>query len=337
MNKKLVSFICYWLPIPVLIISLAIGSSEQLNIIEYLRLLYQHLFSDGLLPEDLERFELYGNIMLNIRLPRVILTFLTGAALATSGTVLQGVYRNPLVDSYVLGISSGAAFGAAISITFGIGSINIAAFIGGALAVLLTYLVVVSIRQVSIMTVVLAGMVISGMFTALLTVVQYVSNPYKLQVIVQWLMGSLHSTSWVEVQRSYIPIIVTLLIVYILRWRLNILSLGEDAGRSVGINPVWDRLIMVTCATIMTATTVASAGLISFYGLFLPHIIRMMVGADNRKTIPGGILLGGTLLLIIDDFSRVLFTFELPVGIFTMLIGGTFFIYLMGKNNLNWK
>ncbi len=337
MTKKWANFICYGLPIPVVIISMAIGNSEQLNIFEYLNLLYQYISESRLSTANLDRFELYNTIMFNIRLPRVILTFLTGAALATSGTVLQGVYRNPLVDSYVLGISSGAAFGAAIAITFGLGTVNIAAFLGGALAVILTYLVVAFIRQISITTVVLTGMVISGIFTALLTVVQYISNPYKLQVIVQWLMGSLHSTSWIEVQQSYIPIISTLLIVYLFRWRLNILSLGEDAGKSVGVNPIWDRLIMVTCATIMTATTVASVGLISFYGLFLPHIVRMMLGADNRQTIPGSILLGGTLLLIIDNFSKALFTFELPVGIFTMLIGGTFFIYLLGKNSLNWK
>ncbi|UYW02305.1 iron ABC transporter permease [Flavobacterium agricola] len=337
MNKTLAYIICYVLPIPVLLISLGIGSSEQLNFFEYLQMAYQNYFGAGLDESQFVRFELYSNIVFNIRLPRIILTFLTGAALATSGTVLQGVYRNPLVDSYVLGISAGAAFGAALAINYGLGSVNVAAFVGGALAVLITYLVVVSIRQVSIMTIVLSGMVISGMFTALLTVVQYISNPFKLQIIVQWLMGSLHATSWVEVQRSYIPILITLLIVYILRWRLNVLSLGDDAGKSVGVNPVWDRLILVSCATIMTATTVASAGLISFYGLFLPHIVRMMLGADNRKTIPGSILLGGTLLLIIDNFSRALFTFELPVGIFTMLIGGSFFIYLMGKNNLNWK
>jgi len=337
MSKTVAYIICYALPVPVFLISLGIGSSEQLHIFEYIQLLYQSWFGNGLSPTDSERFNLYGNIMYNIRLPRVILTFLTGAALATSGTVLQAVYRNPLVDSYVLGISSGAAFGAALAINYNLGSVNVAAFIGGALAVAITYLVVVSIRQISIMTIVLSGMVISGMFTALLTVVQYISNPFKLQIIVQWLMGSLHATSWTEVQRAYIPILVTLLIVYILRWRLNILSLGQDAGQSVGVNPVWDRLIMVSCATIMTATTVASAGLISFFGLFLPHIVRMLLGADNRKTIPGSILLGGTLLLIIDDFSRALFTFELPVGIFTMLIGGSFFIYLMGKNNLNWK
>lgn len=337
MTKKWANFICYVLPIPIVVLSMAIGNSEQLNIFEYIHLLYHYLLSNNLNTTDIERFELYTTIMLNIRLPRVILTFLTGAALATSGTVLQSIYRNPLVDSYVLGISSGAAFGAALAITFGLGFVSTAAFLGGALAVLLTYLVVASIRQISITTVVLAGMVISGIFTALLTVVQYISNPYKLQVIVQWLMGSLHSTSWVEVKQSYIPIICTLLVVYLFRWRLNILSLGDDAGKSVGINPIWDRLILVACATIMTATTVAAVGLISFYGLFLPHIVRMLLGADNRKTVPGSIFLGGSLLLIIDDFSRVLFVFELPVGIFTMLIGGTFFIYLLGKNSLNWK
>ncbi len=282
-------------------------------------------------------FDMMSNIIYNVRLPRVLLTFLIGAALSTSGSVLQAIFRNPLVDSYVLGISSGAAFGAALGITYAFIPVNVAAFVGGSLAVLLTYFMATSKKQSSIVSIVLSGMVISGLFTAFLAIIQYISNPYKLQAIVQWTMGNLHAASWTELKQTWLPVLIGLLIVFVYRWRINLLALGDDAARAVGVNPNFDKLVLIFCATLMTATTVAAAGIISFYGLFLPHIVRMMVGADNVKSIPGNIFLGGTFLLVIDNLSRALFIFEIPVGIFTMLLGGPFFIYLMKKSNLNWS
>ncbi|NML20855.1 iron ABC transporter permease [Pseudoflavitalea sp. G-6-1-2] len=335
MNRKIANIICYALPVPVLVLSLFIGSSENTDFGTYISLLYKKL-SDGLNATETESYNMISNIIWNVRLPRVVLTFLIGAALSTSGTVLQAIFRNPLVDSYVLGISAGAAFGAALSITYGGVPVNIAAFIGGTLAVLATYSMAGSGKQSSIVSIVLAGMVVSGMFTAFLAIVQYISNPYKLQAIVQWTMGNLHAASWIELKQTLIPVIAGLLIVFIYRWRINLLALGDDAAKAVGVNPALDKLILIGCATLMTATTVAAAGIISFYGLFLPHIVRMLIGADNVKAIPGNIFLGGTFLLVIDNFSRSLFAFEVPVGIFTMLLGGPFFIYLMRKNKINW-
>lgn len=314
-----------------------IGSSDQLPVMNYLDLLWRDWGQAQLQESEQQQLALYQALLFDIRLPRILLTFLTGAALSASGMVLQGVFRNPLVDSYVLGISSGAACGAALSITLGGLPLNLSAFLGGGLAVLLTYLVATSVGKRSIISIVLGGMVISGFFTAGLMIIQYLSNPYKLQVIVQWMMGNLHAASWTEMNRAYAPILGSLLLVYILRWRINLLSLGDDAAAAVGVNPFWDKALLISAATIMTSATVASAGIISFYGLFLPHIVRMLMGADNRSGIPASMFLGGTLLLIIDDFSRVLFTFELPIGIFTMVIGGGFFIYLMRKNSLNWQ
>nr|WP_307735073.1 iron chelate uptake ABC transporter family permease subunit [Chitinophaga nivalis] len=301
-----------------------------------LELAYKNMVGASLAVTEEESWTMIKNIIYNVRLPRVLMTFLVGAALSVSGSVLQGIFRNPLVDSYVLGISSGAAFGAALAMTFALIPVSLAAFAGGILAVLLSYLIARSGSGVNIVTIVLSGMVISGIFTAGLAIIQYISNPYKLQAIVQWTMGNLHAASWQELRRIYIPVILALVIVFIYRWRLNILSLGDEAAKASGVNPGLDKWILIGCATLLTAITVAAVGMIGFYGLFLPHIVRMMLGADNRKAIPASIFLGGTFLLVIDNFSRSLFAFEIPVGIFTMLLGGPFFIYLMRKNKLNW-
>lgn len=325
MKINIARVICYGLPIPVFLISLFIGSSKATDIFHYAELLYKQWAGWKMSAPELTSFEMTSNVLLNVRLPRILLTFMVGAALSESGAVLQGLFRNPLVDSYILGISSGAAFGASLAIVYSLSFINIYAFCGGIIAVLITYAIASSNKQISTITIILSGMIVSGVFIALLTLVQYISNPYKLQAIVQWTMGNLHSASWNEVKQAIIPITLTILCSFLYRWRLNLLALGDDATRAVGVNPVPDKIILVTCATLMTTTTVAVAGIISFYGLFLPHIVRMLLGADISKSIPANIFLGGTFLLIIDSLSRTLFTFEVPIGVFTTILGGSFF------------
>ncbi|WP_221412123.1 FecCD family ABC transporter permease [Dysgonomonas sp. ZJ279] len=337
MNKKIANIICFGLPLPMLIISLFIGSSGHVSAIDYITLLYKKIMDGNLNTDEIAHYQMISNILLNVRMPRILLTFLVGAALSTSGAVLQGIFRNPLVDSYILGISSGAAFGASLAILYSLSFVNAYAFVVGSLAVILTYSIAGSNKQTSTVSIILSGMIISGVFMALLTAVQYISNPYKLQAIVQWAMGNLHATSWVELKQAFLPIIITITIVYLYRWRINLLALGDEAAKSVGVNPTFDKLILITCATLMTTTTVAVAGIISFYGLFLPHIVRMLLGSDNSKSIPGNIFLGGSFLLLIDNLSRALFVFEVPIGIFTTILGGAFFVFLMRKNKLNWN
>ncbi|MBD8347629.1 iron ABC transporter permease [Dysgonomonas sp. GY617] len=320
-----------------LVISLFIGSSAQVNVFDYLPLLYKKLADSVMTASEITQYEMISNILFNVRMPRILLTFLVGAALSTSGGVLQGIFRNPLVDSYILGISSGAAFGASLAIVYSLSFVNVYAFVGGSIAVILTYMIAGSHKQISTVSIILSGMIVSGVFMALLTMVQYISNPYKLQAIVQWAMGNLHAASWIELKQAFIPILICLAIVFLYRWRINLLALGDDAAKSVGVNPSFDKLILIVCATLMTTTTVAVAGIISFYGLFLPHIVRMLLGSDNSKSIPGNIFLGGSFLLLIDNLSRALFVFEVPIGIFTTILGGAFFVFLMRKNKLNWN
>ncbi|ADQ82084.1 iron ABC transporter permease [Riemerella anatipestifer] len=336
MSNKVVRILFYVLPFPIIIISLFVGASQQAGFVDYVILLYKKYIALNLTNVEEQELNIANNIIFNIRLPRVLLTFMIGSALSSSGVVLQAVLRNPLVDSYILGISSAAAFGAALAMFLG-WYINLLAFIMGAVAVIITFLIAKGREGASIVSVVLSGMIISGMFTALLSVVQYLANPYQLSAIVQWTMGNLHAATWAEVQQSYIPIIIGIVGIYLFRWRLNLLALGDVAAKSVGVNPLFDKLFLITMVTLMTATSVAVAGIISMYGLFLPHIVRMILGADNKEVVKGSIFFGGAFLLIIDNISRSLFEFELPIGIFTMIIGGLFFIYLMKKNKLNWS
>ncbi|WP_233603298.1 FecCD family ABC transporter permease [Pedobacter sp. KBW06] len=329
MRRILSNAIIYGLPLPVIFISLLIGSSDNIGFSAFWDWISATLDGSNSAPLVVE------NVIFNIRIPRALMTFLVGAALATSGGVLQAIFRNPLVDPYILGISSGAAFGASLAILIPLLSVHISAFIFGAAAVSLTYVFGYTKNSSSI-TIILAGMIVSGLFTASLALVQYLSDPFKLQAIVQWTMGSLHLSSWHKVQQSVIPISAGLLGLYLIRWKLNLLSLGDEEARAVGVNPVYIKVIAVILATMVTAVAVASAGIISLYGLFVPHITRMLVGASNTKTTPANIFFGGTFLLIIDNFCRTIFPYEIPIGIFTMIIGAPFFIFLIKKRKINW-
>ncbi len=317
-------------------ISLLIGPTQTLSAWDYLRWGVQAVF--GTPYFDAEQFRLMQNIIVNVRLPRILLTFMVGAALATAGNGLQALFRNPLVDSYVLGISSGAAFGAALALSLNWLSPNLSAFIFGVCAVALTYLFAHQKHesQTSLVMVILSGMIVSGLFLAGLTVIQYLSDPFKLQAIVQWTMGNLHQASWQKVQYAVLPICIGLVGLFAMRWRLNLMALGAEEAQAVGVNPRWEQLLLIVLVTVCTSTSVAAAGIISLYGLFMPHIVRMLVGPDHRYSIPANMILGGSFLLMIDNFSRVLLTFEIPIGIFTMLLGAPFFLLLMKTQRTHW-
>lgn len=326
----------YPLPIILIFLSLLLGPSQTLNATDYARWFMQ--WTSGIQYFDEEQFGLMRNIVLNIRLPRILLTFMVGAALATAGNGLQALFRNPLVDSYVLGISSGAAFGAALALSLNWLSPNLSAFVFGVCAVGLTYLFAHQKHesQTSLVMVILSGMIVSGLFLAGLTIIQYLSDPFKLQAIVQWTMGNLHQASWEKVQYAVFPITVGLIGLFAMRWRLNLMALGSEEAQAVGVNPKWEQLLLIMLVTLCTSTSVAAAGIISLYGLFMPHIVRMLVGPDHRYSIPANMILGGSFLLLIDNFSRVLLTFEIPIGIFTMLLGAPFFLLLMKTQRTHW-
>lgn len=327
MNRRIIHLLFYLLPLPVILASLFIGPSQTATPCSIVDLFLKP-------PHD---SDLIKSIIFDVRLPRILLSFLVGGSLAVSGCSIQAIFRNPLTDSYILGLSSGAAFGAALALAYAFLPVQLSAFIFGLLAVGLSYFTARKNKNVSIVSLILSGIIVSGIFTALLTIVQFFSDPFKLQSIVHWTMGNLHNANWEKLRSSVIPVTIGVFVIFVYRWRLNVLALGDDEAKTVGINPEKDKIIILIAATLASSSAVAVAGIIGLYGLMVPHMIRMITGPDNQKSIPLNFLLGGTFLLIIDDFSRTISSFEIPIGVFTMLLGAPFFIYLMKKTNIGWN
>lgn len=328
MKQRLLRYTVLFLPVPVIIFSLFVGASENVNFDSVWAL----LFSAG----DSEP-ALTGIIVWNIRLPRIVLVFLTGGVLAVSGSAMQAIFRNPLVDPYILGLSSGAAFGAALAIALVVVPVQLFAFLFGLIAVGLSYLMARKNKQVSIVSLILAGIITNGIFTALLTIVQITSDPFKLQSIVHWIMGNFHTSNWDKVNMVLIPAALGLIILFLLRWKLNVLALGDEEAVSAGIPPGRMKIWVLIAATLASSAVVAVSGIIGLYGLVIPHVVRMMFGVDNRTTLILNLLLGGSFLVIIDDISRSFQGFEIPIGVFTMLLCAPIFIWLLKKTNAGWQ
>ncbi len=323
------SVILYLLPLPVIILSTLVGPSSDASWGDLFNLLRQHLESNPAAVD--ESLDLAGEIIFNIRLPRICLAFLVGGALSAAGLSLQALVRNPLASPDILGLSSGAAFGAALALSISWLPLQPTAFAFGLLAASLSYLLALNRRGLSILSLVLAGIIISGMFTALLMIVQICNDPFKLQTIVHWTMGNLHNANWDKVGSVTLPITASIMALFWMRWRMNVLALGDEETRAVGLSPEREKLLLLVPATLAASSAVAVAGIIAMVGLVVPHMVRMLVGPDNRRALPVSFMFGGTFLVLVDDLSRAITTFEVPVGIFTMLIGGPFFIYLLKR------
>ncbi|WP_083078481.1 FecCD family ABC transporter permease [Actinobaculum suis] len=270
--------------------------------------------------------------VLQIRLPRVILTMLIGGALAISGAVLQSLFRNPLVSPDIVGVSSASAFGGVLAILLGTSSLLLmgSSFLFGLLAVCIV-LSIGKIRTSSpTLTIVLAGIVVSAFFNAMVSLMTYVADPYeKLPSINFWLMGSFAAATWQKVTVVLLPVLVGCLVVFALRWRINILSLGDEEARALGLNPGLLRWTLIFAVSLLTAAAVSVSGVIGWVGLVIPHLVRLLVGHDNRVVLPESFLAGSFYLLVIDTIARCATTVEIPIGILTATIGAPVFIGLL--------
>jgi iron complex transport system permease protein len=286
-------------------------------------------------------------IILDVRLPRIVLAIIAGAGLAASGATMQGVLRNPLVSSYILGISSAAGFGAALALVFGVsiftpvgGYLVVGnAFIFSLIAMFLVY-GIARLRSINTETVILAGVAVGYLFSALLSLIQYVAPEYEaLRAVVFWLMGGLSSAKWENILIMFPIVSITILLMAKKSWDLNVMSLGEEVATSAGVNSKRTLSICMILATLATASIIAFTGVIGFICLVSPHISRMLIGSDHRFLIPCSILVGSVLLLASDTVARlVLAPTELPVGIVTSLLGVPFFIYmLLSKRRQSWR
>jgi iron complex transport system permease protein len=286
-------------------------------------------------------------IILEIRLPRIVLAIIAGAGLAASGAAMQGVLRNPLVSSYILGISAAAGFGAALAIVFGVGFFTLYgyylvvanAFIFSLLAMLLVY-GIARLRGITSETVILAGVAVSFLFSAMLSLIQYLTpEDEAIRAVVFWLLGGLSSANWESIMVILPIVLITIVLMIKQSWDINIMSLGEEVATSLGVN---SRRVLVICmvlATLATASIIAFTGVIGFICLISPHIARMMIGSDHRFLLPCSTVVGACLLLCSDTLARlVLMPAEIPVGIVTSLLGVPFFIYLLlSRRRRSWR
>ncbi|CCK79116.1 FecCD: ABC-type iron(III) transporter, permease protein [Desulfobacula toluolica Tol2] len=272
------------------------------------------------------------SIILHVRLPRVLLGAMVGGCLAVSGAAFQGLFRNPLVSSGMLGVSSGAGFGAALAIILFKNFFYVYPFSFGfgLVAVFLCFFIGRITSSTQAITLVLGGVIVGSIFSALISFLKYVADPYdELPAIVFWLMGSLSRAEYSQILTAGIPMFMGSAGLMIIRWRLNVLAMGDKEAQSLGVKVNLNRVFIIICATLATAGAVCVSGVIGWVGLVVPHMGRMMIGNNNRDLIPVTFSIGATFLVIVDDISRLISTSEMPLGILTALIGGPFFIYLL--------
>lgn len=280
------------------------------------------------------------SVIFDVRLPRAIAAMLVGAGLSVSGASFQGLFKNPLVSPQILGVSAGAGFGAAVALLLleNLVLVQIFAFAGGIFAVAFTYKISKIYKTTPLLMLVLSGMVTAALFSALTSLMKYAADPWnKLPAITFWLMGSFNSVSRKDMIFLGPIIIIGIILLFSIRWRINVLSLGEEEARSMGVNTEQLKFIIILSATIITAASVCISGIIGWVGLVIPHVGRILVGPDHKKLIPASLLLGASYLLLVDDVARSLVSTEIPIGILTAIFGAPFFAYLIRKSKSGWN
>ena len=271
-------------------------------------------------------------LMRNVRLPRILLACLVGACLSAAGAAYQGIFQNPMASPDILGASKGAGFGAALGIWLGLGSrmVSISAFVFALGAVGLVWLIGRNAKGKQVLALVLAGIMISSLFDAGTSFIKLVADPMdELPAITYWMMGSLASARMSDVGFALIPMLLGVICLMLLRWHINVLTLGDDEARTMGVNAKVIRLAVAISATLITAAAVAVSGVIGWVGLVVPHLARKLVGNNYRHLMPCSMLLGALFLLVVDNLSRNLLSTEIPLGILTAVVGAPFFIYLI--------
>ena len=293
-----------------------------------------------LLPGQHSIPETLQTVLFNIRLPRIVVGMLVGAVLSAAGAVYQGMFRNPLVSPDILGASAGAGFGAALAIwcSWGIIATQISAFACGLAAVLAAWSISCRMRHAPMLALVLSGMLISTLFSAGTSAVKYIADPLdKLPAITFWLMGSLAACSTRDAVLLAAGAVAGLVPLLLVRWRLNVLSLGDEEAQALGLETGRLRFMVIICATLMTTVSVSVCGMVGWVGLIVPHLARMIVGPNYAVLLPASVLLGGAYLLVVDDLARMMAAVEVPLGILTALIGVPFFLFLLRYNRRDWQ
>ena len=320
-------------PFILMVISLFLGQ-YSLDPVTVLIILFSPVFH----PEPTWT-EAQANVIFNIRIPRILGAFLIGGGLSVSGAVYQSLFRNPMVSPDILGVSSGAGFGAAIAILFSLPLLVIegSAFLFGLLSVGFAVTLAKIYKGESILVLVLSGIIMSSLFTSLISLVKFVADPTsKLPAITYWLMGSLSAVTMQDILLGGVFILPGVAYCMLIGWRLNVFSLGDEEAGALGIDTRRMKYILILISTMITAYSVCICGIIGWIGLVIPHLGRMMVGPDNGYLIPVSFFLGAAYLILIDNIARNATTAEIPLGILTAIVGVPFFAYIMARRDVGW-
>ncbi len=273
-------------------------------------------------------------VVINIRLPRILMACLVGCCLSAAGASYQGVFQNPMAAPDILGASSGAAFGAALAILTGASTrmITLFAFVSSMVSVIAVFLIAQRAPGMRVVNLILAGIMIGSLFKAGTSYIKLVADPTnQLPAITYWMMGSLSGSKLKDVGFIVAPMAIGLIPLFLLRWQVNILTLGDEEARTLGVNTNRLRFFVIVCATLVTAASVSVSGMIGWVGLVIPHLSRKLVGSNYRYLLPASMIAGATFLLLVDNVSRNVLAVEIPIGILTAFIGAPFFIYLISK------
>lgn len=321
-----VYFILIFFPLACGLLGLSMGRMD-IKISEII-LFFKNLIGGGQVDPLME------SLIINIRLPRVLTALIVGGGLTAAGIAFQALFSNPLATPDILGVTSAASLGAVLGIILSLGTmgIQVLAMIFGLLSILIT-INLVKRDETSMIMLVLAGIIVSSLANALASLLKYTADPMdKLPQITYWLMGSFGRTSYKNLALAGPLILISMFVIYKMRWSLNLLSLSEDEARSLGINVKKTRLIFILAATLITASSVSICGQIGWIGLIIPHLVRLMVGSNNLYTLPLGISFGAGFMVLIEALSRTVSVIELPISILTAIIGAPIFIILMRRS-----
>ncbi|MBP2145419.1 iron complex transport system permease protein [Methanofollis sp. W23] len=273
-------------------------------------------------------------VILDVRIPRILLAVSIGAGLSVAGCVYQAVFRNPLVEPYLLGASSGAAFGAGLAIVLGfqIFSLQVTALLFSLSAVFLVYSLATKDGKTQLLHLILIGIVINALFTAGLSFLKTIAHSEQLRDLTFWLMGGIYVADWKDVLIIVPAILIAFLILWSMAWRMNVITLGDDEAQTLGLDVQKTRIITIFFSTLIASLAVATVGIIAWVGLIIPHIARMLVGPEHRALVPFSALFGGAFLLLCDTLARTLTGGEVPISILTSVIAAPYIIYLVRRN-----
>jgi iron complex transport system permease protein len=280
-------------------------------------------------------------VIWHVRLPRIAAAVLVGAALAGAGSTYQGLFRNPLVSPDILGVAAGAGLGAVFGIFLSVSiiAVEVLAFAGGLGAVAVVYLIGTAMRgRDPILVLVLAGVAMGTLLGAAIALVKVFADPYnQLPAITFWLLGSLTAVTLPDLAAAVPAILIGLVPLYLLRWRMNVMTLGEEEAKSLGVNTSLLRFLFIAGATLITSAAVSISGIIGWIGLIIPHVARLIAGPEFSRLLPVSMLMGAAYLLLVDTLARTMATIEIPIGVLTAFIGAPFFLWLLASSRRGWQ